>query len=126
MLCSQKATDFIRVFEGMQTPISEQLNEQRKNQVASNRHIMISILKLIHRLGKQNLAIRGKNDDRSNFNVFLNAQAEHDPILSKHIQDMEMKRKANGKQVRGTFISHCIQNELIDLIGEFLEQRVID
>ena len=69
MLCSQKATDFTTVFEGMRTPISEQLNEQRKMQVASNRHIMISILKLIHGLGKQNLAIRGKNDDRSRFNV---------------------------------------------------------
>ena len=39
---------------------------------------------------------------------------------------MEMKRKANGKQVRGTYISHRIQNELIDLVGEFLEQCVID
>ena len=70
MLCSQKGTDFIRVFEGMQTPISAQLNKQRKHQVASNRHIMILILKPIHQLGKQNLAIRGKNDDRSNFNFF--------------------------------------------------------
>ena len=104
----------------MRTPISEQLNEQRKMQVASNRHTTISILKLIHRLGKQNLAIRGKNDDRSNFNVFLNAQAEQDRILSKHIQDMEMKRKANGKQVIGKYISHRIQNKLINIIGEFL------
>ena len=39
---------------------------------------------------------------------------------------MEMKRKANGKEARGTYISHRIQNELIDLIGKFLEQCVID
>ena len=64
--------------------------------------------------------------DISHFNVFLNAQAEHDPTLSKHIKEMEMKRKANGKQVRGTYISHQFQNELIDLIGEFLEQCVRD
>ena len=76
---------------------------------------MISILKLIHRLGKQNLAKRGKNGDRSNFKIFVNAQAEHDPILSKHIKDMEMKRKANGKQVRGTYISHGIENEFNDM-----------
>ena len=72
MLCSQKATDFTTVFEGMRTPISEQLNEQRKMQVASNRHIMISILKLAHSWtvkAKLSNIIRGKKDDRGRINV---------------------------------------------------------
>ena len=47
----------------------------------------IQILKLRHRLGKHNLAIRGKKDERSNFNIFLNAQGEHNQVLREHLVD---------------------------------------
>ena len=50
-----------------------QLNEERKQKIENNRHGIIQIMKLLHRLklGGQNIAIRGKTDSRSNFNVFF-------------------------------------------------------
>ena len=88
--------------------------------------MLVQIAKLLHRFGKQNIAIRGKTDERSNFSVFLHAQAEHDPILGEHLKNIELKRKATGKQVKGAYISHRIQEELIGLIGDFLEDRILN
>ena len=56
----------------------------------------------------------------------MKAQAQSDPILAEHFQKIEAKSKATGRQVRGTYVSHRIQNELVDIIGQFLEQRVLD
>ena len=123
LLCSQQAENFVSIFMGQQVGIAERLDEHRKIQIEKNRHILVQILKLIHRLGKQNLAIRGKTDERSNFHVFLN---EHDDILSQHLKSASFRKTTTGKQVRGTYISHRIQEEFISLIGDHLEQRIID
>ena len=125
LLCSQKAENFVSVFRGQQVDIAAQLDDHRKMQVEKNRHILVQILKLIHRLGKQNIAIRGKSDERSNFNVFLNAQAEHDTILAEHLRSAAFRKKITAKQVRGTYISHRVQEEFISVIGDYLEERVI-
>ena len=60
----------------------------------------IQILKLRHWLRKhlQNLAICGKKDERSNFNIFVNAQGEHNQVLREHLVDAIYEE---------LFIGHC-------------------
>ena len=58
--------------------------------------------------------------------MFLNAQAEHDHILREHLERIQLKQKASGTNVRGSYISHRIQNELIGIIGDYLEPRVLN
>ena len=126
LLCHQKASIFIQVFEGRVVPVPLQLDSQRKIQIGKNRHVLVQILKLLHRLGKQNIAIRGKTDKQSNFNVFLNAQAEHDHILREHLERIQLKQKASRTNVQGSYISHRIQNKLIGIMGDYLEQSVLN
>ena len=83
-------------------------------------------MKMLHRMGKQNVAIRGHTDERSNFTVFLNAQAEFYKILAAHLTKVANKKKHTGKRVQGSYVSHRIQEEFIQLIGDYLEERVLD
>ena len=117
-LCVSKAEGFIKVFQGQQVPIIAQVDNQRKLKVTNNRHVLTEILKLIHLLGKQNIAIRGKTDERSNFIVFLKALAEKDAILAEHLNSIKARKEAGFKKVKGAYTSHQIQNEFIALIGE--------
>ena len=55
------------------------------------------IMKLIHRLGRQNLAIRDDVEERSNFFTFFHDLAEDDPILQEHIKKSE-KLETRGEE----------------------------
>ena len=66
-LVSSESLNFIQVFEGSVVPVPLQLDSQRKIQIGKNRHVLVQILKLLHRLGKQNIAIRGKNRQTKKF-----------------------------------------------------------
>ena len=59
-LCVQKTNDFLQPLQGNRPPMKEQLDDHKLAQVSNNRHIMVEILKIIDRLGKQNLAIHQK------------------------------------------------------------------
>jgi len=92
-LCVARAEGFIRVFQGNQVPALHQLQEEKRTQSANNKHVLLQIMKMLHRMGKQNVAIRGHTDERSNFTVFLNAQAEFDKILAAHLTKVANKKK---------------------------------
>jgi len=97
-LCVARAEGFIRVFRGNQVPALHQLQEEKRTQIANNRHVLLQIMKMLHRMGKQNVAIRGHTDERSNFTVFLNAQAEFDKILAAHLTKVANKKKTYWKE----------------------------
>ena len=59
--------------------------------------------------GRQNLAIRGKDDENSNFMELLNFRAETDKELEEHLANAP----ANAR-----YTSHRIQNELIQICGD--------
>jgi len=63
----QKTNDFLQPLQGNRPPIKEQLDDHKQAQVSNNRHMMVEILKLIHRLGKQNLEIHQKTSHERNF-----------------------------------------------------------
>ena len=89
-----KSRGFHKNFQRQQVPIIAQVDNQRKLKVTNNRHVLTEILKLIHLLGKQNIAIRGKTDERSNFIVFLKALAEKDAILAEHLNSIKARKEA--------------------------------
>ena len=120
-LCVSKAEGFIKVFQGQQFPIIAKVDNQRKLKVTNNRHVLTEILKPIHLLGKQNIAIRGKTDERSNFIVFLKARAEKDVILAEHLNSIKARKEAGFKKVKGAYTSHQIQNEGDEVIEDMVE-----
>jgi len=67
---------------------------------------MDAILKHIHCLGKQDLQIRGKSNERSNLSVFLNAQTEPDPIIREHMKWANQRASLESRLEGRIFLSN--------------------
>ena len=65
------------------TPISSRLNAQRQREINDARHSLSMIFSTLRSLAVQGLAIRGKNDESSNFRQLLHLRAQDSPILHK-------------------------------------------
>ena len=55
MLCVQRAEDFVKVFEGGKKSILCQLNEERRQKIENNRHVIIQIRNFCIVLGGKTL-----------------------------------------------------------------------
>ena len=80
-----------------------------------------SIVKCIFFCGKQGIALRGNVEDGSlnsgNFLELLNFHVEvSDKVLQKHLQSVPHN---------ATYKSASIQNELISIIGEWIQKKII-
>jgi len=57
----------------------------------------------------------------------LRKQSEHDPILREHLISFDLRKQNTGENARErSYVSHMIPNELIELLGDYLEQRLLD
>ncbi|XP_062576880.1 52 kDa repressor of the inhibitor of the protein kinase-like [Saccostrea cucullata] len=81
-----------------------------------NRHVLKEIIKVLLLCARQNVAIRGHTEERSNFIVILKLKSENDPILREHL--------SAGKD-RATYLSPQIQNELIDLCARQIRDTLV-
>ena len=81
-----------------------------------NTKVLHAIISLIATCGKQNVPLRGKTDDRSNFMAFLTYRAEADSDLQQHLKSCPRNAK---------YTSHRIQNELINLCGNQIRNKII-
>ena len=112
----QAAYAFISVCEGKSVSVKQQLSQAYNDKVQRNTAALQSIIKTIILCGQQNIPMRGKSDDRSNFMALLNFRAEHDLALSEHL------RIASGNS---KYISHRIQNELVALCGNQIRDKIV-
>jgi hypothetical protein len=95
--------------------VSGQLSKAYQDQVIQNRDALTAIIKTIILCGRQNLALRGHQEDRGNFMSLLKYRAETDQALAKHL-DQAPKN--------ATYLSPIVQNELIALCGQQLSDYV--
>ena len=57
----------------------------------------------------------------------LRKQSEHDPILREHLISFDLRKQNTEENARErSYVSHMIANELIELLGDYLEQRLLD
>ena len=76
-----------------------------------------TVVKTIILCGVQNLPLRGKTDERSNFMALLKYRSDTDEDLREH-----MKNSAGN----ASYISHRIQNELISICGNCFQSSIIE
>jgi len=107
--------EFIRVGEGNKTDVVTQLSTHHHEAIEKNRHIIKEIIKVLVFCGKQNIAIRGHTEEKSNFAALLNLQAENDSILAAHMARGDPRRK---------YTSPTIQNELIELCANQIRESL--
>lgn len=104
--------------------LPHRISTEKASRIATNRHIIREIIQSILFCGKQGIALRGHVEDQQddsnnpgNFLALLQLKACNDEILKKHLE-MPLQKTA-------TYKSPQIQNELIDIIGNILQKRIV-
>ncbi|KAJ8320059.1 hypothetical protein KUTeg_001646 [Tegillarca granosa] len=107
MRAVELSKNFLRVCKNDAPSIAEKISSAYKEKIERNRSALISIIKTIILCGKQNIALRGKTDDSSNFRELLKFRAETDEALNYHLQNSPPNAK---------YISHQTQNDFIYVV----------
>lgn len=115
-LAQQRSIDFLRICDKEQLGIVQHMTKAQYDLLQHNTKVLHAIISLIATCGKQNVPIRGKTDDRSNFMAFLTYRAEADPDLHQHLKSCPKNAK---------YTSYRIQNELINLCGNQIRNKII-
>lgn len=113
----EAAAEFLKVCNNKQGSVQTQLSKAYSDKVQRNRSALESVIKTIVLCGRQNIPLRGHTDDRSNFNALLEYRSECDDSLRTHLETCPRNAK---------YISHDIQNELIQICGEQILASVLD
>lgn len=116
-MAASSADSFIRIATGTQRDVVRQISSALEKQVVRNQAILEAIIKCIVICGKQNIPLRGKTEDLSNFMVLLKFRAEVDEVLRTHL---------DSAPKNATYLSPNIQNEFIEICGDFIRSDIID
>ena len=112
----EKSVNFLRVCDKEQLGIAQHITKAQYELMQHNTKVLHAIISLIATCGKQNVPLRGKTDDRSNFMAFLTYRSEVDSDLQQHLKSCPRNAK---------YTSHRIQNELINLCGNQIRNKII-
>ena len=116
LTAAYQATSFISVCQRKQVTIAESLSKAYKEKVEHNKQALLSILKIVIFCGRQNLPLRGSTDTSATFNALINFRAETDVTLASHLRNAPRN---------ATYLSHRIQNELIELCGDHIIAHIV-
>ena len=111
--------------------ILTQLQKKHESEVQDNRKYLQMLIESIAHLAKQNISFRGHNEDRSkltelsdqnrgNFLETLSLMSNYSPFLKVRLEK-QLKNKSFGQ-----WTSDKVQNELIALIADYTERKIID
>ena len=109
--------NFERVKSGKSESIVSKVSSSHREQVKRNRHILDMIIKTLLLCAKQNIAIRGHVEEKSNFIAILREFADDDQILMEHL---------NNKNARYKYTSPDIQNELLSMCGKQISDQIVN
>ncbi|XP_045169561.1 uncharacterized protein LOC123532237 [Mercenaria mercenaria] len=111
-----KADKFMKICQNQEKSVVEFGSNAYRNKVEKNKKALTSIVKTIVLLGKQNIAFRGKTEEKSNFRALINYRAEVDSDLHDHL--------ANSPK-HAQYLSPSIQNEFIHICGNQISDSIV-
>jgi hypothetical protein len=112
----EQADNFLAIHRGGKKDIECTISASYNSLVEKNRKILVKIVEAIVFCGKQNVALRGHDDDKGNFRALLAYQAKYDGVVHDHLE--------NGDP-RSMYLSPTIQNEIIDICGDILVNDIV-
>ncbi|XP_060574771.1 zinc finger MYM-type protein 1-like [Ruditapes philippinarum] len=113
----EAAHNFISVMTGDKKDIVCSLSSAHEQTVEKNRKILVDIVDSLILCGRQNIAIRRHQDDRSNFAAIHQLQAKDNTVLRDHLEHDNPRTK---------YTSPEIQNELISICGEIISKTIVE
>ena len=124
-----RADEFLQVMKNQQPSIRHRINQALADTISSNRLKLASIVKTILLCGRQNIALRGHRDNATdlerdtsenygNFWALLKFRIEAgDEILGEHLATAPRN---------ATYTSSNIQNQLIDILGGHIREKILN
>ena len=109
----EAADNFIAIHSGAKKDIEKCISSKYNEIVEKNRQILVRIMEAVVFCGKQNIALRGHDDEKGNFQALLHHQSKRDPILLEHPEKGDPRSK---------YLSPIIQNKLINICGQLRSQ----
>ena len=129
----KSAENFISVMEGTTKCVSRQVSSQYDETVTRNRKILGIIIETIILCGNQNFAIRGHDEDKSNFMAILRYRSQDNILLKEHLEVKPKvlredggKEKETMKSTKTTYLSPEIQNEIIEICGSIISDDIVN
>ncbi|XP_060063626.1 zinc finger MYM-type protein 1-like [Ylistrum balloti] len=113
--CQISADHFIDIMTGKDDSIVSKLDSSHKADVNKNRHILKKIIEVLLLCGRQNIAIRGHTEEKSNFWAILNVLCADDLVVQDHISNPNAQLK---------YTSPDIQNELIEILASHVTKAI--
>ena len=113
----EAAEIFKRVMTGAQKDICASMSSSYNAIVEKNRLILLAIVETVILCGRQNLSLRGHEEERGNFVALLHHQAKHNILLADHLKNGDPRTK---------YTSNKIQNELVAICGDEIKTKIIN
>ncbi|CAF5023226.1 unnamed protein product, partial [Rotaria magnacalcarata] len=95
------------------TNVLQVIDKSRNELVKRNREKLIKIVSTLHMCGRQMIATRGHEE--GNFIELLRWASSSDPVALSILEDSDRN---------ATYLSLCIQNELISLLANQIQQQI--
>ena len=122
--------NFIATMEQQRVSVYELAHSSHAQLIQQNRQKLLSILKCVVFCGKQNISLRGHRDDDK---ILQAAGSDHNPgnfkaLLNLRVEsgDETLKEHLARAGKNATYTSKTIQNELIEVTGDWIRQKTLD
>ena len=102
-----KAKSFVNICRQKESSDLEFGSNAYRDKVKKKREILTSIIGAVVVCGRQNIALRGKTEDRSNFKAILKYRAEKDDLLKEHLTSAPNHAKYMTPRIQNAFINLC-------------------
>ena len=116
---------FLHTQRGGAPNICQELHSQRAEQVRRNRIILKCITEVLVMMGKENIAIRGHQDEDGNFIAMLSLFAKENSVLRDHLENTPRISKYTCPDNQNDIIFFFLANHILDGTIDICRRSVI-